>query len=231
MADRRTLIVGDVHGCLRELSSLLELVAFGTGDRLIFVGDLVARGPDSPGVLALARRKGALVVRGNHEEHVLRERARDIPSSPAHRQIADSLGPEDWVLLETSLLSLSLPEHGLAVIHAGVVPGIPLEDQEKSTLLSIRHVRSESGTKALWGHLYQGPPQLVFGHNAIERLQLHPFATGLDTGCVYGGRLTGLLLEDGEALPDDIEERRKKLVSVPAERVWYEPGGRGKESP
>jgi len=49
----RTVIVGDVHGCRRELEWLLELVRFGTGDRLVFVGDLVARGPDSLGVLAL----------------------------------------------------------------------------------------------------------------------------------------------------------------------------------
>lgn len=226
----RTVIVGDVHGCLSELEWLLELVRFGTGDRLVFVGDLVARGPDSLGVLALAREKGAVVVRGNHEERVLRERAssrarapRGEDSSRPHRAIADALRPEDWVLLETSPLFLRLPEHGLTVVHAGVDPSRSLEDQEPATLLNVRHARDAEGGKVLWGAAYTGPEQLVFGHNAVEKLQLHPFATGLDTGCVYGGRLTALVLDEDERLPEEIEARRTKLVSVPAERVWFDP--------
>ncbi len=223
----RTVIVGDVHGCRSELEWLLELVRFGTGDRLVFVGDLVARGPDSLGVLALAREKGAVVVRGNHEERVLRERAigrgGELASRP-HRALAEALRPADWVLLETSPLTLPLPEHGLTVVHGGVDPTRALDDQDASTLLNARHARDAAGKKVLWGEVYGGPEQLVFGHNAIEKLQLHPFATGLDTGCVYGGRLTALVLEAGELLPADLEARRARLVSVPAERVWFEPG-------
>ena len=59
----RTIIVGDVHGCRRELEQLLDKVAFATGDRLVFVGDLVARGPDSLRVLDVVRRTGAIVIR------------------------------------------------------------------------------------------------------------------------------------------------------------------------
>lgn len=224
----RTVIVGDVHGCRRELEWLLELVRFGTGDRLVFVGDLVARGPDSLGVLALARAKGAVLVRGNHEERVLRERAATARGAEAaakpHRALAEALRPADWVLLETSPLTLALPEHGLTVLHGGVDPTRALDDQDASTLLNARHARDAAGNKVLWGEAYGGPEQLVFGHNAIEKLQLHPFATGLDTGCVYGGRLTALVLEAGERLPADLDERRARLVSVPAERVWFEPG-------
>lgn len=221
------MIVGDVHGCRGELARLLGLARFGSGDRLVFVGDLVARGPDSLGVLALARETGAVVVRGNHEERVLRERsarARGLPpSSEPHRALAETLRPEDWVLLETSPLTLALPEHGLTVLHGGVDPARSLADQDATTLLNARHARDEAGRKVLWGAVYRGPEQLVFGHNAIEKLQLHPFATGLDTGCVYGGRLTALVLEEGERLPVAPEARRARLLSVPAERVWFEP--------
>jgi predicted phosphodiesterase len=64
----RTIIVGDVHGCRRELELLLERIDFRAGDRLVFVGDLIARGPDTLGVLDVARTTGAIVVRGNHEQ-------------------------------------------------------------------------------------------------------------------------------------------------------------------
>ena len=67
----QTIIVGDVHGCLVELDALLRKVRYTHGDRLILVGDLVAKGPDSAGVVARARELGALGVRGNHDERVL----------------------------------------------------------------------------------------------------------------------------------------------------------------
>ena len=62
----RTIIVGDVHGCAGELESLLDAVQFSWGDRLVFGGDLIARGPVSVGVLDMARKTGAIVVGGNH---------------------------------------------------------------------------------------------------------------------------------------------------------------------
>src|SRR5580704_11825778 len=111
----RTVIVGDVHGCRRELEQILDRVAFGAGDRLVFVGDLVARGPDSLGVLDVARRTGAIVVRGNHEHKLVAwkeakvarlrgEEAREVKLGAIHATLAEALRPVDWSLLETSVL-------------------------------------------------------------------------------------------------------------------------------
>jgi hypothetical protein len=243
----RTIIVGDVHGCRAELEALLDRVAFTSGDRLVFVGDLVARGPDSLGVLDVARRTGAIVVRGNHEQKLLdwrkarREEAPDdaaTRTAPAstigrmHRDIARALRPVDWKLLETSPFVLELPEHGARVVHAGLVPGVPIEAQSPHTLMRIRTVRIETvapggrrekGTNVLWGAAYEGPLQVVFGHNAAPGLQLHPWATGLDTGCVYGGSLTAMVLAHDQKVPRGREARRGVLVSQPAQRVWFEP--------
>lgn len=227
----RTVIVGDVHGCRRELEQLLDRIGFRSGDRLVFVGDLIARGPDSLGVLDIARRTGALIVRGNHEQKLLDWRTDDeVVLSRTHMEVARALRDVDWSLLETSSLWLDLPEHGARVVHAGVLPGLAIERQDPHTLLHIRTVgvrgSKKSSVKASgipWAKLYTGPPQIVFGHNALGGLQLHPWATGLDTACVYGNRLTAMVLKHGERIPQSMSRRRALLVSQPAARVYFEP--------
>ena len=231
----RTIIVGDVHGCRAELEALLSRVGLKSGDRLIFVGDLLARGPDSLGVLDIARQTGAIVVRGNHEQKLLDwrdARANRVPLGLTHAKLALSLRPVDWKILATSKLFVDLPEHGVRIVHAGLVPGVAIEAQAALTLLHIRTVRVEAhqvGGKpsvartVLWGATYTGPPHVVFGHNAAPGLQLHTWATGLDTGCVYGGSLTALVLQHNQKVPRVVAARRALLVSEPAQRVWFAP--------
>jgi hypothetical protein len=247
----RTLIVGDVHGCAVELEALLDRVGFESGDRLVFVGDLIARGPDSLGVLDIVRRTGAIVVRGNHEQKLLAWRAArrawlEEPFSPAidrferralkkeaeplgriHREIARALRPVDWTILQASALWLDLPEHVARVVHAGIDPTVPFAAQDRKHLLGIRVVPANQKTRrfgrtVLWGVRYQGPPHIVFGHNAPAGLQLHPWATGLDTGCVYGGRLTAMVLSEGEKIPRSYAARQRLLVSEPARRIYFD---------
>jgi hypothetical protein len=244
----RTVIVGDVHGCALELEALLDQVGFDTGDRLVLVGDCIARGPDSLGVLDIVRRTGAVLVRGNHEERILAspEASEHLPlwgrvgdgggksSKPLnriHAEVAASLRPVDWSLLHASPLHFDLPEHGVRVVHAGVVPGVPIEAQKRSTLLGIRGLGDHGEPLdrrggVPWGSRYQGPPHVVFGHNAGVHPQLHPWATGIDTGCVYGGALTGIVLAEGERVPRERWARRKLLVVVPARHEYYMPSGR-----
>jgi hypothetical protein len=222
----RTIIVGDVHGCREELDALLDRIAFASGDRLVFVGDLVARGPDSLGVLDIVRRTGAIVVRGNHEQKLIDwiEDKDDFPIGKMHRELARSLRPVDWSLVQNMPLSIDLPEHGLRVVHAGMVPGVPFAKQKPQTLLRIRTVPGKRrGEHVLWGERYAGPPHVVFGHNAAPGLQLHPWATGLDTGCVYGGRLTAIVLAEGQKMPRAYAARREVLVSERARRMWFAP--------
>jgi hypothetical protein len=237
----RTIIVGDVHGCAGELDSLLDAVAFTCGDRIVFVGDLVARGPSSLGVLDIARTTGAIIVRGNHEQKLLdwldaRERwirgeaIAKPPIGKMHRDLGRALRPIDWTMLKTSKTSLALPEHGLRVVHAGLDPNLAFERQKPETLMRIRTVLAPTGKRGerhvLWGSRYTGPPHVVFGHNAAPGLQLHRWATGLDTGCVYGGRLTAMVLAQGQRVPSAIAARRALLVSEPARRVWFVPAAK-----
>lgn len=228
-----TVIVGDIHGCLRELSELLDRVGPGRDDRVVFVGDLVARGPDSPGVLKLLRELGASAVRGNHEERLLSARAarRRGDTGPrlgaAHTAVFEALSELDWETLENLPLKLDIDLHGLRVVHAGVVPGVPWEAQDPRLVTHLRSI-AEDGTPSdrhgiPWGARYEGPPHVVFGHNARRDVQLHPHATGLDTGCVYGGALTGLVLPAGVAVPP-VDVRRDALVQVKAHAAYADYG-------
>lgn len=119
----RTIIVGDVHGCLGELDALLEGVALAPSDRLVFVGDLVDRGPDSVGVIRrvrelFARHPGSVCVAGNHEEKALRFRERAKKNEPWCTSASD----EDWAFLDGLPLVARLPDLGALVVHGGLYP-------------------------------------------------------------------------------------------------------------
>src|SRR5579883_1559346 len=162
-----TAIVGDVHGCTAELEELLDQLRFVEGaDRLVFVGDLVARGPDSHGALALARRLGARVARGNHEDKLLAWRHRGAALGSEHERLARELSDDEWAMLEQMPLWLDLPEHGARVVHAGVVPGAPPERAPPQALLKMRTIdrrgrwSEEPDAGPPWGATYRGPPHV-----------------------------------------------------------------------
>ena len=228
----RTILVGDVHGCAGELDRLLDRLAFADGDQLVLVGDLVARGPDSPGVIDVARRVGARAVMGNHEAKLLtwwKARQDDEPPPSlgvSHQAVVRVLEEPHWRWIERLPLWLDLPEHDLRVVHAGVLPGVPIEQQPRWALLKLRSIGPgdtprEGDGPVRWGVRYDERPHVVFGHNAQPVPQLHPHATGIDTGAVYGGHLTALVLGPGERVPPP-HERRGLLRSVRAKQIWYD---------
>jgi hypothetical protein len=232
----RTIVVGDVHGCRDEVERLLDLVRFSAGDALYFLGDLLSRGPDPEGVLALIRRTGARSIRGNHDDALIKwraaERAGDSnpPIKGSLRRIAELLDNADWELLESLPLYIDLPEHDLRLVHAGVIPGVPIEQQPVEALLSMRYLGPndepiEKGGTVLWATRYQGPPHVLFGHNAQPEPQIYEWATGIDTAAVYGRQLTALVLEEGQAVPP-MERRREVLFSVPASTSYFTPPAR-----
>lgn len=220
----RTLIVGDIHGCREELEDLLESAGWESDDQLVSVGDLVAKGPDSLGVIRLFTELGGLAVRGNHDEHCLswwraKTAGEPLPAlKPAHRGVVDALGEAEWRWLSALPLWIELRDPEALVVHAGLLPDVPLEEQEPYDLMNMRSIlddgsasRSyEEGTP--WASLWPGPRLVVFGHDAVRGVQMHPHAIGLDSGCVYGGWLTGLWLPT------------RDLVSVPARAAYSFPG-------
>lgn len=231
----RTLFVGDVHSCADELADLVDRAALVTGDRVYLTGDLLSRGPKPHEVLKLYRELGAQAPVGNHEQRLLdahraRQRREKGPRlSASHQAIVDELTEEDWELLAGLPLFVEVPEHQVVLAHAGIDPRLPRERQDPWVVTHVRSIDADGEPSEKWGRpwgeSYRGPEHIVFGHNARKVPQLHPFATGLDTGCVYGGRLTAMILPDGAA-PPPVADRGDCLLSVPA-RAAYSDYGRG----
>lgn len=216
----RTIFIGDVHGCAEELDLLLRACGHAPDDRVVLLGDLVAKGPDSVGVLARVRALGLRGVLGNHDAHVLAARGGSLPSGkrlkPHHQAVVDALGDADWALLAALPLYLRLPELGVLAVHAGLVPGVPLAQQSPTWLLNLRSLGPDGRpSKRLdgvaWGSRWTGPERVLHGHDALRGLQRHPHALGLDTGCVYGGKLSAWVEAPGEP---------GRLVQVDARRAW-----------
>ena len=224
----RTIVVGDIHGCLDELQRLLAKAGYQRGERLVFAGDMIAKGPDSAGVLQLAREAGALAVIGNHDDRVLLARAVALGTAQPpekgirreHQKVAEALTAADWEFLLGLPPFLRLGPEGpgdadTVVLHAGAVPGIPLEKQTREHLTTMRSIDDRGKpTKRIegrpWASLWQGPERIIFGHDALRGLQQYRLTVGLDTGCVYGNRLTALILPE------------RRLVSVEARDVYAE---------
>jgi serine/threonine protein phosphatase 1 len=193
-------VVGDVHGCRRELDRLLSRLGVTDDDLVVFVGDLVRKGPDSAGVLELVRGSPNLVsVRGNNEEKLLR--------GTKH---LESLSAADMAYLEEMPVAVTVGD--TLVVHGGVDPRMPLSAHTVDDLETTRSlVPNGSYDRPFWFEEYGGPRRVFFGHTVLERPIVRPDAVGLDTGCVYGGALTAYDWRTGD------------LVSVPGREIQSRP--------
>ena len=212
----RTLVIGDVHGCLDELRALVAKAGVTADDDVVFVGDLVAKGPDSGGRRRMGaragRRRGA---RQSRRSRAARARAGNAHAKEHHLKVAAALSAADadWLAARPLWLRVAAGGKPHVVIHGGMVAGVPVEKQDREHLIAMRSITADGrpskrieGTP--WAALWTGPEHAVFGHDAIRGLQQHPLATGLDTGCVYGRELTALWLP------------AHQLVSVDARRAY-----------
>jgi hypothetical protein len=219
----RVIAIGDVHGCIDELQDLLRECNYRPGDIVVFLGDLVSKGPDSLSVVQMAREIGAIGVRGNHDFEVVRwhqaiKSGVDAPSfGSEHFHIANCLSKADMKWMYSLPWYISSPDLGALFVHAGFVSGIRLGKQNPRLMMNMRSILPDGTVTSKffnnwpWARLWDGPQTVLFGHDADRGLQQYEHAIGLDTGCVYGGRLTACILEGNE----------KRLISVNAKREYF----------
>ncbi|MDP9296419.1 MAG: polynucleotide kinase-phosphatase [Actinomycetota bacterium] len=233
-------IVGDVHGCHDELMELLgelgyiaegeDVLRHPEGRKAVFLGDLVDRGPATPAVLrtvmSMVEADAAICVPGNHENKLVRAlKGRDV-------QIAHGLGeslaqleqePEEFRtkvrdFLDGLVSHFVLDDRKLVVAHAGM-----REEMQGRASAAVRAFALYGETtgeidefglpvRYPWAEDYRGGALVVYGHTPVPEATWVNGTMDIDTGCVYGGKLTALRYPE------------KELVSVPAKRVYYEPG-------
>jgi len=193
----RRIFVGDIQGCRESLEQLLAAVGFRPGaDRLLPVGDMVNKGPDSDGTLDLLMELGAEPVLGNHDLSWL-ERGR---CAARH---------ESWLQSQPIVRVLD----DVIAVHAGLHPRwnedqlAELEPDEAHYAVNVRYCDADGQRPAAdwpppgppfrpWDDLYTGDKRVVFGHWARRGLVVRPQAVGLDTGAVYGGKLSAWIAEE-----------------------------------
>ncbi|WP_275740863.1 metallophosphoesterase family protein [Halorhabdus sp. SVX81] len=183
---RETYVIGDVHGCRATLDALLDQLDAGPDTLLVFVGDLVRKGPDSEAVIEFVRtHDNAVTVMGNNERKLV-----------DGEKTIQGLSDADLAYLEGLPLSISWP--GNLVVHGGIDPRKPLGEQTREDLLTFRSLGDGGYERPYWFEQHCEAPRVFFGHTVLAE----PFATagavGLDTGCVYGGHLTAYRLSTGE---------------------------------
>ncbi|MFF3962258.1 polynucleotide kinase-phosphatase [Streptomyces griseorubiginosus] len=227
-------IVGDIHGCAAELETLLGKLGYTDGVHpegrtAVFVGDLVDRGPDSPGVLrrvmSMVKSGNALCVPGNHENKYGRYlKGRKVQHTHGLAEtieqmetVSDEFRAEVREFIDGLVSHYVLDGGRLVVCHAGL--------PEKYHGRTSGRVRSHAlygettgetdefglPVRYPWAEDYRGRAAVVYGHTPVPEATWLNNTICLDTGAVFGGKLTALRWPERE------------LVDVPAQQVWYEP--------
>ncbi|MBL9200116.1 MAG: metallophosphoesterase [Opitutaceae bacterium] len=204
----RTIAVGDIHGCADEFEALLAKLALTRHDRVILLGDLVNRGPDSARVIALARRHAHRALLGNHELRLLNFRKTGDPShlKRSDHETLKQLDDKDWAYLAAMPLTHHVPELSTVLVHGGFLPRRAWRHQPARVVTRIQvvgpdgepHKRSEFPDAPHWSDLWQGPPFVVYGHTPRREPALSRWSLGIDTACVQGGALTACVLPGRE---------------------------------
>ena len=233
-------IIGDVHGCLSELVELLVALGYEvnherttarppSGRRALFLGDLVDRGPASPGVLrlvmAMVSAGDALCLPGNHEVKLLRAlQGRNVSTTHGLGLTLEQLAGEpagfsDEVakFIDALVGHYVLDEGKLVVAHAGLPAN--MHGRASGAVRSFALYGDTTGetdeyglpVRYPWAEDYRGDAVVVYGHTPVPEAVWLNRTICIDTGCVFGGRLTALRYPE------------KELVSIGAHEQYYEP--------
>jgi len=235
----RVIVYGDPHGCLEEFKALREKIAPAENDREIILGDVLDKGPYCVETLRYARRERIECLMGNHEYKYFRYHRHEAQRQRTGKKNPMQFGPNRMRLyaeLDAEDLDYigAMPFYiridNLTLVHAGVTNDIDLETARRKKLESILYIRRLNGEgkwvsakqpaegTTHWSEIYDGNQGIiVYGHEDFSEVRRDRFAIGIDTGCVYGNRLTAAVFDDTIA---PLEHCR--IMDVPAEAAYFQ---------
>ena len=227
-------LIGDIHGCREELETLLGKLGYlgavprhPESRKAVFLGDLVDRGPDTPGVLravmAMVEAGTALCVPGNHDMKLMRKlRGRNVQITHG---LAESLAqldkePDEFKqkvaeFIDDCVSHYVLDDGKLVAAHAGMKESMQGRGSGKVRDFALYgETTGETDEFGLpvrynWAAEYRGRAMVVYGHTPVPEPEWLNNTICIDTGCVFGGRLTALRYPERE------------LVSVPATKTYF----------
>lgn len=221
-----TIFVGDIHGCAAEFEAFLTEAGYDSArDRLLLTGDAFSRGPDPLAVWQLIRETEAAMALGNHDARLLmqltalaRGRKPKVQYPNQSYTLAQLQPVHEEILAWLRQCPLYIAEDAFLLVHAGIHPEKGLQGTCRDEFLEIRTwPPSDDLARPRWHDFYEPEyPLLVFGHDApgglvVKKRDGRPYLLGLDSGCIYGGQLSGYVLEEA------------RLVQVESQQRWCGP--------
>jgi bis(5'-nucleosyl)-tetraphosphatase (symmetrical) len=233
----RVIVYGDIHGCLDEFKALRKKISPTKEDIEISVGDFLNKGPKSLKTLRYIKKRKILSVIGNNEAKMIRfykEKKRgsiiNCEFKKGERELLLSMKKRDYKFLKS--LPYFIKIENLTVVHAGIPHWVhlnkKLSKEDKKWLMHLRFYDKDLKPLPLrfikerykfWSEMYDGREGfVVFGHHPFDRVKRDKFSLGIDTGCVYGGRLTAAVFPyNGKS----VDTSSYKLYEVRAKRDHY----------
>jgi predicted phosphodiesterase len=210
----RLIVYGDIHGCYKEFLHLRSLIGIQKNDIEICVGDVITRGKYSIKTLRYIQKNNIRSVAGNHENKIIRYLKHEksgiknpIKLDQDERQIISELSVSDVNFMNSMPLFIKFGR--ITVLHAGVQNHFNLDSlskEEKSKVLRLRYISKnhnfipfgeEDGDSVFWSEVYNGRQGfIVYGHQVFEKVKMDKHSLGIDTGCVYGNKLSAVVFSD-----------------------------------
>jgi len=221
------VIYGDIHGCLEEWEELRRLVPKNSFE--ISVGDILDKGPYSVEALRYAKKNRIFTIMGNHEyKHIRKYWGRNVILDEDQQKVYPQLKKEDFEFIESMPLFLKL--NHLTVVHAGVTNKIRLNNPPlkiMNLLMFLREVDQNDNFLPLnhnypnpkhWSDTYKGNEGfVVYGHHPFLEVKKSRFSLGIDTGCVYGNKLTAIVI------PNTLKPWEYEIIQVNAKKKYAKP--------
>lgn len=236
---KNIVVYGDIHGCLDEFKKLRKKVDLKPDDLEISVGDFLNKGPYSIETLHYMLNNNIRSILGNNEAKIiklykryLKEGSPYLETLRAHeKDTVSKITENELKYLEA--LPYFLKVSNLTVVHGGLMPDTVLDENidnsTKKQITLLRYLNRDlvsipwddfEGRYKFWSELYKGHEGfVVYGHHPFDVPKIDEFAVGIDTGCVYGGKLTAIKFPVKKS--GKVNTKKYQLISVDAQKDYW----------